>query len=350
MAQGMSLKDASAYNVQFIRGKPVLIDTLSFEKYTAGEPWVAYRQFCHHFLSPLALMAYRDVRLSQLLRTFLDGVPLDLSSRLLPWRTRLRFGLLLHVHIHARAQKRYAGRVVATRRRMPQAGVLGLIEGLRSTIQGLRWNTPQTEWRDYYDATNYSAEATRHKVEIVSGFVDKAKPESAWDLGANTGNFSRITAEKGAFTVGFDSDPVAIERLYLACRDARETRILPLWLDLSNPSPALGWESKERMSFLERGPVDLVMALAIIHHLAISNNVPLVRLAELFSRTCKSLIIEFVPKEDSQVERLLATRKDIFTDYAEPSFEKAFATYFWIEEAVRVHDSARTVYYMRRKP
>ena len=164
----MSLKDASAYNIQFVRGKATLIDTLSFEIYKEGEPWVAYRQFCQHFLAPLALMAYRDVRLSQLLRVYIDGVPLDLASELLPAKTRFNFGLLTHIHIHAGAQKKYSDKVVAPRKGgMSKQAMTGLIESLESTIKKLTWKPAGTEWGDYYDNTNYSDSAFEHKKQLV---------------------------------------------------------------------------------------------------------------------------------------------------------------------------------------
>jgi len=153
----LSLKDASAYNIQFVRGKATLIDTLSFEKYKEGQPWVAYRQFCQHFLAPLALMSVRDVRLSQLLRVYIDGVPLDLASKLLPWNTRFNFGLLTHVHIHSGAQKRYADQAVKPRTGgMSKQALLGLIENLENTVKKLDWKPTGTEWGNYYDDNNYS--------------------------------------------------------------------------------------------------------------------------------------------------------------------------------------------------
>ena len=349
MDHGMSLKDASAYNIQFLGANPVLIDTLSFEKYRQGEPWVAYRQFCQHFLAPLALAAYKDVRLSQLLRVYIDGVPLDLASTLLPGRTRLSFGMLTHVHLHSKAQKRFAAKTTTPRGGMRRTALLGLIDGLRSTVGKLRWRHPKTEWGDYYDDTNYSVDAIRTKADIVARYLGEIAPKSVWDLGANTGAFSRIAAERGVVTIAFDVDPVAVENNYLECRASGGSRLLPLWLDLTNPSPGVGWSNIERMSLFDRGPVDLVMALALIHHLAISNNVPFDKLAEFFADISRDLIIEFVPKEDSQVQRLLATRVDIFETYHQASFENTFSRRFDIKDATPIPESKRVLYHMRVK-
>ncbi|MGE5222473.1 MAG: class I SAM-dependent methyltransferase [Omnitrophica WOR_2 bacterium] len=346
----MSLKDASAYNIQFMGGRPVLIDTLSFEAYREGEPWIAYRQFCQHFLAPLALMAYRDARLSQLMRVYIDGVPLDLASKLLPLRTRLDFNLSMHIHLHAAAQQRYSDKALnpsAKARKISRLSILGLVDSLRSAVRKLSWK-PAGEWAEYYQDTNYSAEALEHKRTVVSDFLDRLHPATVWDLGANTGVFSRLASERGVFTAAFDVDPGAVEKNYQACKAKGEKNLLPLVLDLTNPSPATGWQNDERMSIFERGPVDAVMGLALIHHMAISNNVPLDRLASFFSSLGRFLILEFVPKSDSQVQRLLSTRADIFSDYHEAGLENAFSRDFKILECVNINDSQRRLYLMER--
>ncbi len=346
---GMSLKDSSAYNVQFDGARPVLIDTLSFEKYREGEPWVAYRQFCQHFLAPLVLASRRDVRLSQLLRVYIDGVPLDLASKLLPRRTRLSPSLYAHIHLHARYQSRFAGGGAeaaekARRRKISRLAFAGLVDNLESTVRKLTWQPAGTEWADYYEETNYTAAAFADKERLVGEFLEEASPETVWDLGANTGRFSRIAAEKGAYVVSFDVDPAAVERNYLDRGREHAGKVLPLLCDLTSPSPALGWALSERDSLLSRGPADAVMALALVHHLAISNNVPLARLTDFFAGVAKTLIVEFVPKEDSQVQRLLATREDIFGEYSRESFEAALARRFDIIRSAGMSESERTLY------
>jgi len=344
---GMSLKDASAYNIQFVRGKATLIDTLSFEVYKEGQPWVAYRQFCQHFLAPLALMALRDVRLNQLLRVYIDGVPLDLASELLPFKTRFNFGLLTNIHLHASAQKRYAGTDVKARAgTMSKQALTGLIDSLSSAIRKLNWNPGGTEWGNYYDITNYSEAAFGHKKELVREWSARAKPALVWDLGANTGVFSRAAGETGAYVVSSDIDPAAVEQNYRQMKGEKSENILPLLLDLTNPSPSIGWANQERDSFGARGPADMVLALALVHHLAISNNVPLPQLADFFAKLGKWLVIEFVPKSDSQVQKLLVSREDIFPNYTREGFESAFKQRFKICEAVNVHESERVLYLM----
>jgi hypothetical protein len=354
LSSGMTLKDSSAYNIQFYNGRPTLIDTLSFEIYREGEPWAAYRQFCQHFLAPLALMSKRDIRLARLLQVYIDGIPIDLAGRLLPRRTRLNFGLLTHIHLHAAAQKRYTdqpGNKTINRRSMSRRNFQALLENLEKTIRKIHWSPAGTAWGDYYESSSdhYRGEALEQKEKVVRTFLEKARPASVWDLGANTGRFSRCASDLGIPTVAFDFDPGAVERNYLSCVDRGETRILPLVMDLINPSPAIGWANRERASLSERGPVDAVLALALIHHLAISNNVPLQALAEFFSELCAWLVIEFVPKSDSRVISLLSSRADIFPDYHLEGFESAFGEKFSILQRELVPGTERSLYLMKKR-
>ena len=354
MEHEMSLKDASAYNIQFDNGRPVMIDTLSFEKYVEGPPWVAYRQFCQHFLAPLALMAKKDVRLNKLLLGYIDGIPLDLAGSLLPGSSWLNIGLALHLHIHAKTQKAYSnsadtGKAKQRKTRpISKNGLTGIVQGLDKTVRKLKCGLSGTEWGEYYKSTNYSDSALKDKKDIVKDFLEIAKPSQVWDLGANTGVFSRLASEMDIFTVSFDIDPAAVDYNYRQIRDQREKNLLPLVFDLTNPSPGLGWDCRERDSLMRRGPVDCILALALIHHLAISNNVPLEKLASFFAGLCTSLIIEFVPKEDSQVQRLLFSREDIFGDYDQQHFEKVFSRHFVINKVKKVRDSDRVLYLMQK--
>ncbi len=345
---GMTLKDASAYNVQFIGCKPVFIDTLSFEDYHEGRPWVAYRQFCQHFLAPLALMSHTDIRLGRLMAGFIDGVPLDLASSLLPARTRFS-SLMLHIHMHAASQKRCSDRIIDKRASMSRNALNGLIESLESAIRKLRWKPEGTQWADYYRDCSYSASALEHKERIVAGYLEALSPERVWDLGANNGFFSRLASRAGAMTVAFDIDPACVEANYrdLVSSGGR-AGILPLVLDIANPSPSIGWANAERLGLIDRGPVDTIMALALVHHLAISNNVPLGHIASFFARLCRSLVIEFVPKTDPMVARLLANREDVFEDYTSERFEREFGRFFAIRRRDAVKDSGRTLYLMMK--
>ncbi len=352
---GMILKDASAYNIQYHQGRPVLIDTLSFDFYREGQIWEGYRQFCQHFLAPLCLMSRRDIRLGQLSRVHIDGVPLDLASKLMGRSSWFRPGMLMHLHLHARVQQAYAGSDEQSVGKSPKArplsktGLIGIVTGLRNLIAKLEWKPAGTEWADYYQATNYSDDAFVAKQKHIEAFLGEIRPASVWDLGANTGHFSRLASNQGIPTVAFDIDPAAVEINYRQACKSSEQNILPLVMDLTNPSGAIGWNSSERDSLIGRGPVDCAMALALIHHLAISNNVPLDKIADFFAGICRNLIIEFVPKSDSQVRRLLSSRKDIFDRYHVEGFEAAFEPTFEICAKRSVEGSERTLYWLRAR-
>jgi SAM-dependent methyltransferase len=352
LERGLTLRDASAYNVQFVGSRPVHIDTLSFEPAERGRPWIAYRQFCEHFLGPLALMAIRDIRLGRLLRSEIDGIPLDLVSRLLPGSTRFRLGLGAHIHLHARAQRRYAGTGEAAAERVEKTrnvNVGNLVTSLRSTIEGLKWEPTGTVWADYDTNTSYGADATAAKERVVSELLARTSGRTVWDLGANTGRFSRIAADGGRSVVAFDIDPGAVERNYRGLKaDARED-ILPLVMDLADPSPALGWAHGERSSLTDRGPADIALALALVHHLAIGRNIPLPAIAEQLARLATQVIIEFVPRDDPMVRQLLATREDVFDDYGMDGFRAAFGGPFELVEERALAGSSRTISLYRRR-
>ena len=260
LQHGYILKDASAYNVQFRHGKPVFIDTLSFEPYVEGVPWVAYRQFCQHFLAPLALMARVDVGLGKLLVTYIDGIPLSLASSLLPLTTRFNYSLQTHIHLHAKMQETYAdaagtpttakSSTTKNPRQLSKTGLQAIVESLASAVKSQQWKPPQTEWGDYYDNTNYSDGSTDEKRRLVDDYLSAIDEplNVVHDLGANTGEFSRIAARHAGLVVSQDIDPVAVERNYRRLVSEPPKNVLPLLQDLYAPSPAIGWGNEERAS------------------------------------------------------------------------------------------------------
>jgi hypothetical protein len=353
LARGLTLKDASAHNVQYVGGRSVHIDSLSFEPYSEGRPWTAYRQFCQHFLAPLALMSRVDLRLGRLQEQYLDGIPLDLAASLLPLRTRLTPSLGIHIHAHASSSRRHQDdpperAAAATRRQMTLGARRNLVESLRGAVQDLTLPGVRTTWSDYYTQTNYSEEAMAAKSSAVATFLEQTHPAKVWDLGANVGRFSRLAAERGALTVAWDADAVAVDTAYRMSRDEPVARLLPLLVDLTNPSPDLGWDSRERAGFFSRADADLVLALGLVHHLAIGANVPLASLAAVLARIAPWAVVEWVPKEDSQVARLLAGRQDIFPTYTLEDFRAAFETRFRLVASTPITGSARRIDLLQR--
>jgi ribosomal protein L11 methylase PrmA len=353
LKHGMTLKDASAYNVQFQAGKPVFIDTLSFEKYNPGEPWQAYRQFCQHFLAPLALMAHSDLSLQQLLRINLDGIPLPLASKLLPAKAKIRPGIAMHIVLHSKAQQAKASDHTprATQQALvTQKNLEAIIDSLQRTVKSLKLPKTSTEWGDYYaNNTNYSSSAAQKKSDLIVALLKPLAIKKVLDLGGNNGEYSRPLHKLGITTVCTDIDPNAVEANYQTVKKHSEDLMLPMLVDLTNPGGLLGWQNNERSSIQERLQCDATMALALIHHLAISNNVPLGLIAECFAAFSPYVIVEFVPKSDSQVQKLLATRKDIFPDYHEAGLKDAFKDRFDLVQESPVTGSDRTLYLFQRK-
>ncbi|MFQ5526266.1 MAG: class I SAM-dependent methyltransferase [Thermoanaerobaculia bacterium] len=353
LAHEMVLKDASAYNIQFVHGRPQMIDTLSFERYQPETPWIAYRQFCQHFLAPLALASYVDIRLLALSARYIDGIPLDLASGMLPARSRLRLGILIHLHLHAKSQRKYADatasgpRTARALRPVSRQQLLGIVDNLKSTIVKLDWRPAGTEWADYTGTTHYTETDRRAKQRLVEDYLKRSGALTVLDLGANTGVYSRVAARLGCRAISCDGDPAAVEKNYLEVKGSGGGDVLPLLIDLASPSPSLGWASQERPSWIERSSVDAVMALALVHHLAIGNNVPLARVAEFLRSLAPVAIVEWVPKGDARVQQLLAAREDIFPDYTREGFEAAFAEFFAIEARDGLGDTDRSIYLLR---
>lgn len=351
LRHGMSLKDASVFNVQFRGAQPVFIDTLSFERYTEGSPWIAYGQFCRHFLAPLSLMAYRSPALSKITQTFLDGIPLDLASTLLPKRSYLNSAILSHLHVHSKFQNTGSAQnsPATSKSGISKSKLITLLKHLKEGIEGIKLKTSKSTWIDYHEIDNYTGISKENKQRIIAEWIRKIKPYTVWDLGCNTGEFSFIAAQNAQSVISMDSDILCVDALYNKLSAKGLKNILPLFADLSNPSPALGWAGTERSTLPERGRPNLLMALALIHHLRIANNTPLAMIAKLFSDWSEWAIVEFIPKEDSQIQKMLSARKDIFDDMGRTGFEKAFGDYFEITESSPIPDSVRVLYLLKRK-
>lgn len=344
------LKDASAYNIQFMNGKPIFIDHLSFDLCDKYPIWPAYGQFSRHFLAPLVLMSKVDPGLNSLLKIYIDGIPLPIARKLVPFRKLLSIGLLIHFVWHANSQRKYEnkGDVLKNTKKLSTGQMLNFAISLKETIVKLRWEPKGTEWGEYYDDTNYNGSAMESKIKIISDFVKKVpSAKIIWDFGGNTGDMSRAIHEYTEHIICFDIDTAAVEKNYLKVKKSKVAKILPLIMDFTNPSPAIGFASKERHSLDSRGKADIGLALALIHHLAISNNIPLAYIAKYFASLCKFLIIEFIPKEDSQVQRLLLSRNDIFSSYTHDDFVDIFSNYFEILSHEKIADSERTLFLMK---
>ncbi|MDD4875871.1 MAG: hypothetical protein PHQ86_01885 [Dehalococcoidales bacterium] len=329
MEHGMMLKDASAYNMQWDHGSMVLIDTCSFMTYEAGMPWGAYRQFLQHFLYPLVLMAYKDASFGKLSQSYMDGIRAKLAIKLLPGKLRFHPGMLAHVYAQSLNFTVNPNRKVI----MSRMALDALLNNLFNLIRSLEYKT-RSDWTNYSDGDSYSPAAKKSKDNIIVNLSSKYLYNRV-DLGCNTGEYSRSAL------LAVDSDHDCIEYVF----EKREDN-LPLIIDLCNPTPAIGWGNTERKSFWDRVHVENIMALALIHHLCVGNNVPLSYVAELFSQHCKNLIIEFVPLEDPKAKLLLG-KKNI-PPYSLEIFKSEFSKWFNIVGEYPIEDSLRTIYVMER--
>lgn len=350
LQQGMILKDATPYNIQFHKGRPVFIDTLSFDSYDAKQPWIAYRQFCQCFLFPLYLEHYLKTDIQRILSTYIDGIPVDIIAKLLPLKSRLSLGVWLHVYLQHTASTSASGKANKQNGGFSKKKLLDVISHLTNIIDNFPANkTYKTTWSNYYEDTILSKEYLQQKERIIQAFCQQTRARSVLDLGANDGYFSKIFASHQMQVIATDSDNRCISRLYQEVKQKKLQNILPLILDVANPSPAIGFNNQERGAFHQRIQTDLVAALALVHHLVIGKNISLPVLADYFNDIAPELIIEFVPKEDEKVQQMLASRPDTFPDYNQVNFEHIFSDWFNIIEQVPVPGTHRILYKMQRK-
>jgi hypothetical protein len=348
LSYGVLLKDATHFNIQWLHGKPVFIDTLSFEKYDAAKPWIAYRQFCENFLSPLLLMHYTQQPVQSLLTIYPEGIPLSMTRSLLTWKSKFSFHTFLHIHLQDRLASKKIGKESAEQNSFSEKKLLRLFNSLQSLITSLQWKNKPTVWGNYYEEANERNNYIEQKKNIISKWISEMHfLKTAVDLGANEGAFSFLLSQKNIQAVAIDFDPNAINKLYKKIKKENEKNILPLIIDLSNPSPAIGFNNSERVSFLNRTDVDMVFALALLHHLCIGKNIPFEKIAALFQQMTNYLIIEFVPKEDEKIQLMLRQKKDIYSDYTTENFEKTFKHYFEIIKKESTGDSGRIIYLMK---
>jgi hypothetical protein len=348
--EDMTLKDASSFNIQWNGTRPVFIDVPSFEPYLSGHPWAGYRQFCQLFLYPLFLQAYKGVAFQPWLRGSIDGIAPEQFNGLLSWRDLLRPGVFAHVFLQSNAQRRYGATQVDVKSELRSAGfgktlIVANVRRLRALIDQLHWRPNTSTWSNYYQDHGYSEEDHALKKAFVAAAVPRSHRRLVWDLGANTGVFSRIAAETSEYVVATDSDHATIDRLYTSLRDGNQPRILPLVCNLADPSPRLGWRGLERKALIDRGRPDLVLCLALIHHMVITANIPLRDFVEWLADLGGDLVIEFVSKADPMVKTLLRNKDESYPDYEVPWFEECLSRRFRIQDRRELPSRTRILYF-----
>lgn len=353
LAEGILTKDATPYNVQFDGGRPVFIDLGSFERLVPGEPWAGYRQFCEMFLNPLLLQAVADVPFQPWLRGSLDGITPSETRNVLRAQRRLSRDIITHVRLHARAEARYADadadRDVKGELRRAGFGpkiIDAQLANLQRAVQRLEWKAAASTWSSYTERGHYSDADLEAKEAFVAEAAGSHRGGVVLDLGANDGRFSRVAVDAGAdLAIAVDGDHLVIDHLYRDLRASGESRILPLVMDLTNPSPALGWRSRERASFVDRAQPDLVLCLAVVHHLALTNTVPFPDVVAFLRDFDADLVVELPHREDPMAKRLLARKREgVFDHYDKPQWEEALSAAFEIKNQQTLPSGTRSLY------
>jgi ribosomal protein L11 methylase PrmA len=351
LEHGVTMSDASAYNVQFRGARPVFIDSLSFCRYHEGDFWLGHRQFCEQFINPLLLRSCLGVPHNSWYRGSLEGISTEELSDLLRWRHKLSWNVLTNVVLQARLQRSSSSQSNASQRfrekRLPLIGFQQILHSLRRWIQTLQPKDRKTIWQSYPEQNSYSNDEVVRKREFIGDFASRTQPGMLWDIGCNTGDYSSLALEAGAkYVVGFDFDQGALEQA-VARSGRAKLNFLPLYLDAVNPSPNQGWTQSERPGMAQRGPADAALALAVVHHLAISEGVPLDLIIDWIVSLAREGVIEFVQKEDPMVQQLLQLRTDRF-EYDQQTFESILSRRARIVRSAQVSRSGRTLYWFSR--
>ncbi len=344
------LKDATPYNVQFKGARPVFVDIGSFERLREGEAWVGYRQFCMLYLYPLLLQSVKDVPFHPWLRGSIDGITPTQMRSLMSFRDRFRKGMFTNVFLHARLEARYADRPdqvkKEVRRVFKKELFVANVRKMRKLVDRLEWNPPEGVWTAYGERNSYTDDDAARKDEFVREVATSREWKLVWDIGANNGRYSRIAAEGAKHVVAVDADQGPVELLYRDLRGEGNEQILTLTMNLADPSPGLGWRGLERRSMPDRGKPDLVLALALIHHVAIAANVPVKEFVDWLASLGSALVIEFPTREDPMVKKLLAPKRDgLHPDYELGFFERTLKEAFEVERSERIESGTRILYY-----
>jgi hypothetical protein len=349
---GLTMKDGSAYNLAFVDARPVFIDIGSFQPVRQGEPWAGYRQFCQTMLYPLLLQAHKDVRFQPWLRGQLAGIAPQELTRLLSGRDRLRRGVLKHVVLHGAMDRRLSGsRAQDTQQALKAAGFStelqrAAVVGIRKLVAGLQWRRSGSEWKDYQATSSYSDAERQLKTAFVERALVGRGARLVVDLGGNDGAYSRVAARHAELVVCADGDDLVLDGLYRSLQREGQQRILPAYLDLTDPSPGLGWRGQERPGFFDRARPDAVLALALLHHLAITGNVPLAEVVDWLWGLGARLVVEFVDPADPMADRLLANKPPgMHGDYRREPFEQLLEARFEVIERQQLPSGTRTLYH-----
>lgn len=335
----MTVKDATPYNIQFVEAKPIFIDAGSFRPLEKGEPWLGYRQFCEMFLFPLLVRSHARTSFQPLLRASLSGIPPSTARALLRGTKVWKPGVLADVVLQARADR--AASIRNVRSDLKDAGfskemIQNNLRRLIKVVESTTWDPEPSTWSEYSQCEHVSGQRDQ-KTDFVRQVASEKHRTLAWDLGANDGHFSRIVAAHVDTVVAIDSDELVVDQMYKNLVATGTGGILPLVVDLSDPSPALGWRGAERKPLHHRGSPDLTLMLAIVHHLVIASNIPLGEIIDWMASLDSEFVFEWVPPTDPMVRELMVNKKDreVHPDYREDFLRERLADHFEIEREAK---------------
>ncbi len=346
LAEGLSIKDATPYNVQFIDGRPVFIDIGSFEEYRAGEPWIGYRQFTRQYLFPLLLRAWSGVPFQPWLRGDVEGPTAAEMRRILSLWRRLRPASLMHISLQARMEERMSG--AAVRSDLGEAGfsaelITANVRKLHRLIEGLEWSDGGEGWVSYQTCQHVGRDR-KAKGDFLTKALTTHKPARVVDLGANDGYFSELAAHAGAVTIAVDGDEAVLDSLY-----RRGTSVSIALSDLTNPSPAQGWAGVERASLMGRARPEMVIAYGLIHHLIYTSSIPPATVVEWLATFRCPVVVEFVAPEDEMVGVLTANKleTELHPNRDEEAFRALLAAHFEISSEQGLESGTRVLFEIR---
>ena len=357
---GLGLKDASPYNVLFRGPRPVFVDLLSFEARDAGDPtWLPFAQFVRTFLFPLLVNKHFGISLSELFTAHRDGLEPEEVFRLLSPLQKLRSPFLTLVSIPVWLSSREEAdrdKIYRKRRLSDPARAKFILRGvLRNVRRKLGATAPRngrsSVWSEYMEHNRYSEDYFPLKQTFVSDAMREQQPKKVLDVGCNTGHFSATAARSGASVVAIDYDPVVVGEVWREA-NANNLDILPLVVNLARPTPSIGWRNAECPSFLERacGYFDSVMMLGVIHHMLVSERIPLSEIIRLAAElTTDTLIIEFVAPNDPMFRRITRGRDHLFTNLTKEVFEETCRDHFEIVRCQQLDQTSRWLYLMKKK-
>ncbi|WP_417836376.1 hypothetical protein [Thalassospira tepidiphila] len=347
LSDNLILKDATAFNLALYQGNVQFFDILSIETYEKDQPWIAYQQFCQQFLFPLLLSAYKGIDTQLLMRGHFQALTASHAAKYFSGTDIFKAGILKHVYLLSLMERRYEAKDIKVKEvlkktHFPKELIVSNLKNLTKTISKLDYFVPKSEWSDYVNECNYRDDDRSKKHAFLEEYLRESAPKTIVDLGCNTGEYSYLASKSAEIVVSVDADALSIERLYNKLNSDSVNNIFPVVGNLLNPTPSLGWAGEERQSLLDRlRSMDSFFALALVHHICISGNVPVSKFIDLLAQIGRSGVVEWVDKKDEQVQKLLRNREDVFGDYTWENFQKLLSQKFKIIKIQDTHAGDR---------